>query len=168
MADEITGKEEQNQKPGSQGGGRGVIVSGEPNMVIRFAHCCSPLPGDRIIGYITRGRGVSVHRKDCPNIKELLIDPERVIKVEWAADVKSSYTANIQLTASERSGILMDISQLLVNMNISLIAVNAKTDKNNQVTVQLSFEVKDTAQMDTVIKNLRKIKSVNEVYRLSV
>jgi GTP pyrophosphokinase len=168
MADEITGKEEQNQKPGSQGGGRGVIVSGEPNMVIRFAHCCSPLPGDRIIGYITRGRGVSIHRKDCPNIKELLIDSERVIKVEWAADVKSSYTANIQLTAAERSGILMDISQLLVNLNISLIAVNAKTDKNNQVTVQLSFEVKDTAQMDTVIKNLRKIKSVNEVYRLSV
>jgi GTP pyrophosphokinase len=168
MADEITGKEEQIQKPESQGGGRGVIVSGEPNMVIRFAHCCSPLPGDRIIGYITRGRGVSVHRKDCPNIKELLIDSERIIKVEWAADVKSSYTANIQLTATERSGILMDISQLLVNMNISLIAVNAKTDKNNQVTVQLSFEVKDTAQMDTVIKNLRKIRSVNEVYRLSV
>ncbi|OQB25345.1 MAG: GTP pyrophosphokinase [Firmicutes bacterium ADurb.Bin182] len=160
--------ERDEQKPIVHGTGRGVVVSGDPNMVVRFAHCCSPLPGDRIIGYITRGRGVSIHREDCPNIKELLIDPERIIGVEWATDIKSSYTANIHLTATERSGILMDISQLLVNMNITLIAVNAKTDKNNQVTVQLSFEVKDTAQMNSVIKNLRKIKSVNEVYRLSV
>ncbi|MEL7607961.1 MAG: bifunctional (p)ppGpp synthetase/guanosine-3',5'-bis(diphosphate) 3'-pyrophosphohydrolase [Bacillota bacterium] len=158
-------KEQEKQKPAD--GGRGIIVKGEPNMAVRFARCCNPLPGDDIMGYITRGRGVSIHRKDCPNMDELLMDPERIIEVKWTADVVSSYTASIYLTAAERAGILMDISQLLVNLNISLRTVNAKTDRNGVVSVQLSFDVQNAAQLNAVIKNLRKIRSVTEVRRVN-
>ncbi|NLF34487.1 MAG: bifunctional (p)ppGpp synthetase/guanosine-3',5'-bis(diphosphate) 3'-pyrophosphohydrolase, partial [Clostridiales bacterium] len=148
-------------------GTRGVIVKGEPNLSVRFAHCCSPLPGDDIMGYITRGRGVSVHRRDCPNVAELMQDEERIIEVSWASEAASSYTASVFLRAEERAGILMDISQLLMNLSISLRAVNAKTDRNGVVSVHLNFDVKDMAMLNTVIKNLRKIRSVTEVYRIN-
>ena len=152
------------EKPSST---HGVIVHGEPNMMVRFAHCCSPVPGDEIIGYITRGRGVSVHRRDCPNAKELLDDEGRIIPVEWAVDEKSSYTANIGLAAADRPGVLMDISQVLLSMNINIKTVNAKTDRNGMVYVQLSFEISNASQLNNIIKNLKKIKTVTEVYRAS-
>lgn len=158
-------KEQEKQK--GEDAGRGIIVKGEPNMAVRFARCCNPLPGDDIMGYITRGRGVSIHRRDCTNMDELLLEGERIIEVKWTADVVSSYTASVFLTATERAGILMDISQLLVNLNISLRTVNAKTDRNGVVTVQLSFDVQNAAQLNAVIKNLRKIRSVTEVHRLN-
>ncbi len=145
----------------------GVIVHGEPNMMVRFAQCCSPVPGDEIIGYITRGRGVSVHRRDCPNAKELLDDEGRIIPVEWAGDEKSSYTANVSLAATDRPGVLMDISQVLLSMNINIKTVNAKTDRNGMVYVQLSFDITNASQLNNIIKNLRKIKTVTEVYRAS-
>ncbi len=151
----------------SDGTSRGVIVRGEPNMVVRFAQCCSPLPGDQIIGYVTRGRGVSVHRADCPNAADLMSDAERIIHVEWAGDERSSYTANIHINAGDRAGILMDISQTLLNLNISIKAINAKTDRSGMVSVQLAFDVNNAAQLNNVIKNLRKIKTVTEVYRIS-
>lgn len=145
----------------------GIIVHGEPNMMVRFAHCCSPVPGDEIIGYITRGRGVSVHRKDCPNAKDLLGDEGRIIPVEWVGDEKSSYTANINMTATDRPGVLMDISQVLLSMNVNIKTVNAKTDRNGMVYVQLSFDISNTSQLNNIIKNLRKIRTVTEVYRAS-
>ncbi len=143
----------------------GVIVHGEPNMMVRFAHCCSPVPGDDIIGYITRGRGVSIHRKDCPNARDLVEEEGRIIPVEWAVDEKSSYTANINLTAGDRPGILMDVSQVLLSMNVNIKTINAKTDKNGMVYVQMSFDITNTSQLNNIIKNLRKIKAVTEVYR---
>lgn len=152
------------EKPTSS---HGVIVHGEPNMMVRFAQCCSPVPGDNIIGYITRGRGVSVHRRDCPNAKELLDDEGRIIPVEWAGDEKSSYTANVSLAATDRPGVLMDISQVLLSMNINIKTVNAKTDRNGMVYVQLSFDISNASQLNNIIKNLRKIKTVTEVYRAS-
>jgi len=146
-------------------GMHGVIVHGEPNMMVRFAQCCSPVPGDDIIGYITRGRGVSIHRRDCPNAKELVGEEGRIIPVEWAVDEKSSYTVNINMTATDRPGILMDVSQALLSMNVNLKTINAKTDKNGMVYVQLSFDITNASQLNNILKNLRKIKMVTEVYR---
>lgn len=161
--------EKEQQKPARPNSGRGIVVKGEENMAVRFAHCCNPLPGDDIVGYITRGRGVSVHRKDCPNMGDLMVDGDaRFIEVSWATNERSSYTASISITATERAGLLMDISQLMMNMNISLKTVNAKTDRNEIVSLQLEFDVSDTAQLNNVIKSLRKVKSVSEVYRVSV
>lgn len=161
-------QKEADQKASPDGHMRGVAVKGEPNMAVRFAHCCNPLPGDDIVGYITRGRGVSVHRTDCPNVEGLRKDPERIIDVKWNEGISSSYTASVQIIADERTGLLMDISQLLLNMNISIKTMNAKTDENDIVTTQLSFDVKSADQLEIIIKNLRKIRLVRDVYRISV
>ena len=161
-------EEEQQSRPENRGNGKGVIVEGDTGMVVRFA-CCTPLPGDDIIGYVTRGRGVSIHRKDCPNIGDLLMDPERVVRAEWANNAKSSYTATIQVVADERTGLLMDVSQVLAGMNISITAMTAKVDKANQsiIQIQLSFDVSSTEQLNNIIKSMRKVRSVKEVYRVN-
>jgi len=161
--------EEAPRQPQPAAGSKGVIVEGDASMVVRFARCCTPLPGDSIIGYITRGRGVSIHRRDCPNIDDLLTDPERVVRAEWASNAKSSYTATIQIVAGERTGLLMDLSQVLAGMNISITAMNAKVDKNdaNTIMVQLSFEVTSTDQLNNIIKTFRKVRTVKEVYRVN-
>ena len=144
-------------------------MEGDTGMVVRFARCCTPLPGDDIIGYVTRGRGVSIHRKDCPNIGDLLMDPERVVRAEWANNAKSSYTATIQVVADERTGLLMDVSQVLAGMKISITAMTAKVDKANQsiIQIQLSFDVSSTEQLNNIIKSMRKVRSVKEVYRVN-
>ena len=162
-------EEEQQSRPENRGNGKGVIVEGDTGMVVRFARCCTPLPGDDIIGYVTRGRGVSIHRKDCPNIEDLLMDPERVVRAEWANNAKSSYTATIQVVADERTGLLMDVSQVLAGMNISITAMTAKVDKANQniIQIQLSFDVSSTEQLNNIIKSMRKVRSVKEVYRVN-
>ena len=162
-------EEEQQSRPENRGNGKGVIVEGDTGMVVRFARCCTPLPGDDIIGYVTRGRGVSIHRKDCPNIGDLLMDPERVVRAEWANNAKSSYTATIQVVADERTGLLMDVSQVLAGMNISITAMTAKVDKANQniIQIQLSFDVSSTEQLNNIIKSMRKVRSVKEVYRVN-
>ena len=161
-------EEEQQSRPENRGNGKGVIVEGDTGMVVRFARC-TPLPGDDIIGYVTRGRGVSIHRKDCPNIGDLLMDPERVVRAEWANNAKSSYTATIQVVADERTGLLMDVSQVLAGMNISITAMTAKVDKANQsiIQIQLSFDVSSTEQLNNIIKSMRKVRSVKEVYRVN-
>ena len=162
-------EEEQQSRPENRNNGKGVIVEGDTGMVVRFARCCTPLPGDDIIGYVTRGRGVSIHRRDCPNIEDLLMNPERVVKAEWANNAKSSYTATIQVVADERTGLLMDVSQVLAGMNISITAMTAKVDKANQniIQIQLSFDVSSTEQLNNIIKSMRKVRSVKEVYRVN-
>lgn len=161
-------EQKEGQRPQQSGQqGRGVIVRGEPNMVVRFAHCCSPLPGDPIIGYITRGRGVSIHRADCPNMADLMVEPERMIEAEWTRSEKSTYTASIQVIAGERPGLLMEISQILLNLNISIKSMNAKTT-GDIVNVQLSFDVSGADQLESIIKQVKRVKLVNEVYRINV
>ena len=147
----------------------GVIIEGDTGMVVRFARCCTPLPGDEIFGYITRGRGVSIHRKDCPNVTDLMEDPERVVRADWAKDAKSSYTATIQVVAGERTGLLLDMSQILAGMNISITAMTVKMDKDDpkRMLIQLSFDVTSADQLSNIIKSIRKIHMVRDVYRVS-
>lgn len=145
----------------------GIIVKGEPNMAVRFAHCCSPLPGDAIIGYITRGRGVSVHRKDCPNMTDLMMDPDRMIEVEWTSTEKASYPVSVQITSDERAGLLMDISQLLMNLNISIQTMNARTT-DDTVNVQMGFNVTGADQLNSIMKGMKKVRGVREVFSVNV
>jgi len=160
---------EEPAKPANVTDNKGVIIEGDTGMVVRFARCCTPLPGDDIFGYITRGRGVSIHRRDCPNVSDLLEDPARVVKAEWAKDAKSSYNVTIQIVAGERTGMLLDISQILAGMNISITAMTVKADKEDADTVyvQLSFAVTSADQLSNIIKSIRKINKVREVYRVS-
>lgn len=143
----------------------GIRVVGQENMAVRFAGCCTPLPGDEIIGYITRGRGVSVHRRDCENAEALLRDADRIIQVEWATDEKTKYPVNITILATERVGLLMNISQMLMNMNINLRSINANQDSDDIVTVKLTFDVNNAEHLESILKNLKKVDGVTNVFR---
>ena len=143
----------------------GIRVGGQENMAVRFAGCCTPLPGDEIIGYITRGRGVSVHRRDCENAEALLRDADRIIQVEWATDEKTKYPVNITILATERVGLLMSISQMLMNMNINLRSINANQDSDDIVTVKLTFDVNNAEHLESILKNLKKVDGVTNVFR---
>ena len=143
----------------------GVLVKGEPDMMVRFAKCCSPLPGDDIVGYITRGRGVSVHLRDCVNLKDLDDYENRRVEVTWASEKSRAYLAEIQVMAQDRAGLLMEISQLLNNMNLSVLSVNARVTKNKTAIINFSVEITDTQQLDKIIKQIRNLPDVTRVFR---
>lgn len=143
----------------------GVRVYGDSGMSVRFAKCCNPVPGDKIFGYITRGRGVSVHRSDCTNAANLMQDTERITEVEWAGNSASKYQVSIVVEAEERVGLMLDLSRTFMEYEISITKLNANTDDEGNVTTNLSFCVKDSEQLDVVMKSLKKLPSVSDVYR---
>ncbi len=144
----------------------GIIVHGDPGMAVRFGNCCNPLPGDAIIGYITRGRGVSVHRADCTNAENLCKDPDRIIDVEWAIGAETSFPASLQIHAEDRAGTLLEISALLSGMNISIQGLNGKPTGDGKYVVDMTFSVGNAGQLDQIIRSLKHLKCVNEVYRV--
>ena len=141
-----------------------VIVKGQEDMLVRFARCCNPVPGDDIVGYITRGRGVSIHRKDCNNLSDF--EPEREIEVAWAVEGDSEYAAGIQMLCYDRAGILVDISNQIYQNELSLLSINAQA-KNGLANITMTVEIKNTAQLQQLIKTLKKISGVIEVYRMN-
>ena len=144
----------------------GIIVKGIDNCLVKLSKCCNPLPGDEIIGYITKGRGVSVHRKDCPNVADLLKEQNRIIDVKWYNDEKkSSYTVEIEIFANDRNGLLGDIVQKLNDSKVRLISVNAKATKERIAITEVTLEVDSVESLNKVIRELRKIDSVYEVSR---
>jgi len=149
-------------------GSNGVIVDGYGDMVVHIAKCCTPVPGDEIVGYVTRGRGVSVHRADCKNLINLDQNVARSIKVEWADNATggTGFAAQVQLVANERVGLVMDISQIFMGMNMSLARFSAKTDKNMIASISLEFDVHDAEQLQFIIKQLKRVRGVTDVYRI--
>ena len=110
----------------------GITVKGEDNLMVRFAKCCNPVPGDDVLGYITKGRGVSVHRKDCSNLKNLIKeDGDKVVEVAWGTAKGMAYMAEIQVKADDRSGVLADIMNIIMESKLPLNALNAKSAKGN-------------------------------------
>ncbi len=156
--------QQKEQAARSDANGVGVIVRGEHDMAVRFARCCNPVPGEEIFGYITRGRGVSVHRRNCPNAEMLLEDEDRIIEVEWAKSITQVYPVTIHVTARERAGIMMELTQLLMSMKINTKYLNAKSG-GDTVDITLTFDVKNSDQLDTIIKGVLKIDSVVDVVR---
>ena len=154
---------EKNSKP--RASNNGVIVRGIENCLIRFSKCCNPVPGDEIIGFITRGRGVSIHRKDCINVKDLISQENRIIDVFWSEQDKSSYNVDIQVMANDRSGLLADIIKEISNTKCKLIAVDSKALKDRTAETNLTIEVENLNVLNQVVKALRKIDSVYEVTR---
>ena len=145
----------------------GIIVKGDPGMAVRFGNCCNPLPGDPIIGYITRGRGVSVHRADCPNVANLRTDKDRIIEVEWAINSKSAFNASLQIEGENQTGTLSKISATLSALNISIQSISGRPASDGRYIIEMTFEVTNTEQLNVIIKNLKKLKCVNEVYRMN-
>jgi GTP pyrophosphokinase len=145
----------------------GIIVKGADNLMIRVSRCCNPVPGDDIIGFITKGRGISVHRRDCSNVTSL---PEaeraRFIDVEWEdLKVGKSYNADICIVSNDRKGIFSDISRACEDMDVHISGVNAKSNKDGTVHITLTLSISSTQQMQKVLRTMRNIQGVSNVYR---
>lgn len=145
--------------------GTGILVKGEPGLLVRLAKCCSPVPGDPIIGFITRGRGVSVHRTDCPNVTHGQNDVDRLIDVEWDYDGNERFEVNMEIVAYDRTGIMAEIMATLAEMKISILSVNAKTSDTKNVTIHMGISIKDLAQFEFVATKIRRLKDVYAVER---
>lgn len=143
----------------------GVIVKGIDNCLVKLSKCCNPVPGDNIIGYITKGRGVSVHRTDCSNIKELFNEEDRMIDVYWAKQEKASYDVDIEIFANDRTGLLADIIKEISNTKTKLQAVNSRITKEKIAITEIKIEVEDIEELNEVLKALRRIESIYEVKR---
>jgi GTP pyrophosphokinase len=143
----------------------GVRVLGADNVMIRFSRCCNPLPGDPIIGYITRGRGVSVHRVDCPNVKYLAGDSERFIDVAWDKDVPRTHPASLVISAFDRPGLLSDVVNAIAETRTNISYVNARAGKSKTATIDLVLEVSSLEQLRTIQERISKIRDVFSVSR---
>ena len=145
--------------------GSGIIVKGIDNCLVKLSKCCNPLPGDDIIGYITKGRGVSVHRTDCVNINDLLKEEDRIIEVKWYNQEKVTYTVEIEIYANDRNGLLGDIIQKINETKAKIMGVSAKATKERVAIVEITLEIDSLDSLNRIIKELRKVDSVYEVKR---
>ena len=159
--EELRKQKENKQKPSSSG----VIVKGIDNCLVKLSKCCNPLPGDEIIGYITKGRGVSVHRKDCVNVKDLLSEENRIIDVKWYEEAKENYNVTIEALANDRKGLLVDILNSIKETKANLMGVSTKTTKERIAIMDINIEVENIEELNKVIRNIKKVDSVYEVRR---
>lgn len=149
----------------SQGG---IVVKGADDVAVRFSKCCSPVPGDEIVGFITRGRGISIHRTDCVNVLCMSeSDRNRIIDAEWQTDAAPSntYMTEINIYADDRNGILFDITKILSELNINVSSINSRTSKQGKATITLSFAIKSVEQLNTIIAKIRNVESIIDIER---
>ena len=143
----------------------GIIVKGIDNCLVKLSKCCNPLPGDEIIGYITKGRGVSIHRKDCSNIGDLLTEENRLIDVEWYKEKEASYQVEIEVESNDRNGLLVDILKEIGTTKAKILGVNTKITKEKIAIIDITIEVEDLEELNKAQKVIRKVDSVYEVRR---
>ena len=153
---------------GGDGGGRtpgGVLINGQAGMLVKFAGCCSPVPGDAIVGYTSRGRGVVVHRQDCSNIKG--VEQNRLLPASWqvAAGAKARYNANISIRAADQGAALSVLSFVVSEMKLSITAVNGRIDKNHDAILEASISLADNSEVDSLIKKIKQDKRIYDVHR---
>ena len=148
----------------------GIIVKGIDDVAVRFSKCCSPVPGDEIVGYVTRGRGVSIHRNDCVNIINLSeLERHRLIDAEWQSDEAedSTYIAEIIVYANNRYGLLADVSRALTERNIDILSLSTRTSKQGIATMSISFGIKSRDELNRIIDKLRNIDNIIDIERMS-
>jgi guanosine-3',5'-bis(diphosphate) 3'-pyrophosphohydrolase len=143
-----------------------VRVKGVDDLLVRLAHCCNPVPGDAIVGFVTRGRGVSVHRADCPNARELLKSPERIIEVEWDADTSTTYQVEIMIEARDRTRLLHEITAVLAEAGVNVLSANVATDRQGIAQMRFLFELGNMEQLTPVLGRVRAIDGVFDAQRM--
>lgn len=153
-------KETHTAKSSSAGG---VLIKGYDDILLRLSHCCNPVPGDRIIGYISRGRGVSIHRADCPNMRN--VETERIIEASWPEKINQSFVASLQITAGNKPGILAMVTSLISSQHIAITNIMARVDKGESAIINISVEIRNLEDLDSVMKNIRKLEGVKDVFR---
>ncbi len=146
----------------------GVLVKGIDNLLVRFSHCCNPLPGDDIIGYITRGRGVSIHRRDCTNfLARSLEDHERVVEVMWDDDTDTTYAVDIHVSVGDRARLVTDVMNAVMDSRTNMLGINAHVSKDRVAHIQLRLEIRNLEHLNFVMSRIRRVKDVLEVERIS-
>jgi GTP diphosphokinase / guanosine-3',5'-bis(diphosphate) 3'-diphosphatase len=144
----------------------GIEIKGEKDLLVRFAQCCNPVPGDEVVGFITKGRGVSIHRQDCKNFSNLAtVEPERVVEANWTGDHSANFLADVQIEAMDRPGLISEITTVLSDTKTLIRAINARTSKSNFAVINLTLQIGDITQLEKIMKNFRKITGVSDVYR---
>ena len=148
----------------------GIVVKGIDDVAVRFSKCCNPVPGDEIVGFVTRGRGVTIHRTDCVNMLHLAeSERERLIDAEWQSGLKATagekYTTEIKIYGNNRTGLLVDISRTLTERNIDVTAMNVRTSKQGTATITISFDISSVEELNRIIDKLRQIESVLDIER---
>ena len=138
-------------------------------MAVRFSKCCSPIPGDEIVGFVIRGRGITIHRTDCVNVLNMPeIDRKRLIEAEWQMPDRAdseNYEAEIQVYANNRTGLLVDISKIFTERKIDLRSINSRTNKQERATISMSFNVCSKQELNSLIEKIRQVESVLDVER---
>ncbi|MBC9823512.1 bifunctional (p)ppGpp synthetase/guanosine-3',5'-bis(diphosphate) 3'-pyrophosphohydrolase [Terrabacter sp. MAHUQ-38] len=148
-------------------GDPGVVVVGTADVWVKLAKCCTPVPGDPIIGFVTRGNGVSVHRVDCTNADQLTANPERLIDVEWAPSSASVFLVQLQVEALDRNRLLSDVTRVLSDQHVNILSASVQTSRDRVAISRFTFEMGDPAHLDHVIKAVRRIDGVFDVYRVN-
>jgi GTP pyrophosphokinase len=145
----------------------GVLVRGAPDILVKLAKCCTPVPGDPIVGFVTRGSGVSVHRADCTNVVTLRNEPDRMIDVQWAPTASSVFLVQIQIEALDRSGLLSDVTRVLSEHHVNILSATVSTSSDRLALSRFVFEMSDTVHLDRLLNAVRRIDTVYDVYRVS-
>ena len=158
-------------KPAHRTSSEGIIVEGIDNCLVKLSKCCNPLPGDEIIGFITRGHGVSVHKRDCTNVPiniKASAEPERWIKVYWDDSIKEEFNATMDLYCLSHVGLMAEIANALASMHVDIRSINTRTLKDRDTIITLTIAVNGVEHLNSVIKNLRKIDGVISIERTGV
>ncbi|HUF83899.1 MAG TPA: bifunctional (p)ppGpp synthetase/guanosine-3',5'-bis(diphosphate) 3'-pyrophosphohydrolase [Acidimicrobiia bacterium] len=144
----------------------GVHVEGLDDVMVRLSRCCTPVPGDEIMGFVTRGRGVSVHRTDCANAAGLATQAQRLIEVEWDHDQPATYVVSVEVEALDRSKLLRDVAQALSDHHVNILACTSQTSSDRVAKLRFDFELADPSHLDSILKAIKRIDSVYEAYRV--
>jgi GTP pyrophosphokinase len=148
-------------------GDAGVIVKGDADVWIKLAKCCTPVPGDEIMGFVTRGQGVSVHRRTCTNADSLRAQPERIVDVEWAPTERSMFLVNIQVEALDRARLLSDITKALSDMHVNILSASLSTGRDRIAKTKFTFEMADPKHLGHVMRAVRQVEGVFDAYRIT-
>jgi GTP pyrophosphokinase len=140
-------------------------VEGDSGMLVKLARCCTPVPGDRIVGFVTRGRGVSVHRADCSNVADLERDPERFVPVDWSGDTTSSFLVQIEVEALDRKHLLRDITSVLGDLHINIASAQVGTAKDRVARLKFTFELGDPSHLEEALRSIRRVTGVYDAFR---
>ena len=144
----------------------GIVIEGVDNLLIRISRCCNPVPGDSIVGYITKGRGISIHRSDCPNVQNKDA-ANRLIDVEWedATDINKEYDADLEIYGYDRSGLLNDVLQTVNTVTKRLVSVEAKTNKDKMATIRITVAIQNLTHLKSIVDKIKQIPDVYSVRR---
>jgi GTP pyrophosphokinase len=149
------------------GSDSGVLVKGDADVMVKLARCCTPVPGDQIVGFVTRGTGVSVHRTDCRNVGQLQLEPERILEVSWAPSSKRLFLVQIQVEALDRSGLLSDVTRVLSEHHVNILSASVSTRNDRVALSRFVFEMGDPGTLEHLLNAVKRIEAVYDVYRVS-